>query len=76
MTTEYNVFKTDAGWATKRQGAQRAASISPTQAQAYEAAKGFVSNAGGGEVSVHGVNGKIRDKNTIKPAVDPKKTEG
>lgn len=76
MTTDYNVFKKDAGWAVKRQGAQRASSISSTQAQAYEAAKNLASNAGGGDVSIHGLNGKIRDKNTIKPAVDPRKTKG
>jgi predicted nucleotidyltransferase len=76
MTTNYNVFQTPEGWAAKREGAARAASVSSTQAQAYEAAKAHASNAGGGDVSVHGRNGQIREKNTIKPASDPRSSKG
>ena len=76
MTTNYNVFQTSGGWAAKRVGAQRAASVSTTQSQAYAAAKVFASNAGGGDVSVHGRDGQIREKNTIRPASDPRSSKG
>jgi hypothetical protein len=76
MTTNYNVFQTTNGWAAKRVDAQRPASVSATQAQAYLAAKTFTSNAGGGDVSVHGRNGQIREKNTIRPASDPRSSKG
>ncbi|WP_218279245.1 DUF2188 domain-containing protein [Knoellia remsis] len=48
----------------------------PTQADAYADAKRFASNAGGGEVTLHGRDGNIRDKNTIAPAKDPRSTKG
>ena len=42
-----------------------------TQREAEKAAKEFSANSGGGEVKIHGLNGKIRDSDTVKPAVDP-----
>lgn len=73
---DYNVYKDGDDWVTKREDATRASSRSDTQADAYDAAKGFAGNAGGGDVTVSGVDGQFRYKNTIKPAVDPRGTKG
>jgi hypothetical protein len=42
-----------------------------TQADAEKAAKEFSSNNGGGEVRIHGLDGKIRDSDTVSPGNDP-----
>ncbi|WP_084620695.1 DUF2188 domain-containing protein [Agromyces italicus] len=73
---DYNVFKDESGWAAKREDASRASSRHGTQAEAYAAARDLAANNGGGDVSIHGVNGQIREKNTIAPAKDPRETRG
>lgn len=73
---DYSVFKDGDDWVAKRDGASRASSRSSTQAQAYDDARRFAGNAGGGDVSIHGVDGRIRDKNTIAPAKDPRDSKG
>ena len=66
MTKDYNVFRTGGKWAAKLQGAERASSLHRTQREAYEAARNYADNAGGGEISTHRAdNGQIRQKNTI-----------
>lgn len=60
-----HVVKDGDHWAVRARGAQRASVRADTQAQAQQAANRIVENAGGGEVIVHGVDGKIREKNTI-----------
>ena len=69
----YHVTKDkDSGdWKAKREGAGRAAGHYDTQKVAEKAAKELSANSGGGEVKIHGLNGKIRDSDTIPPAVDP-----
>lgn len=74
--TNYSVFKDGDDWVAKRDDATKASSRNSTQAQAYDDARRFAGNRGGGEVSVHGVDGRIRDKNTIAPAKDPRSTNG
>ena len=64
----YSVFKDGDDWVAKRDDASRASSRSD--------ARRFAGNSGGGDVSVHGVDGMIRDKNTIAPAKDPRTTKG
>jgi hypothetical protein len=34
-------------------------------------AKELAANSGGGEVRIHGLDGKIRDSDTVKPGNDP-----
>ena len=53
------------GWDAKREGADRASSHHNRQADAYDAARGYAINSGGGEVRIHGVDGRIRNSNTI-----------
>ena len=58
-------------WKAKREKAERAAAFYDTQADAEKAAKEFSANSGGGEVMTHGLNGKIRSKDTVEPGNDP-----
>lgn len=70
--SHYHVNKNDSGgWKAQRAGASRAAGHFPTQAEAEKAAKQFSHKSGGGEVRIHGRDGKIRDSDTISPAKDP-----
>lgn len=73
---DYSVVPRDDGWAAVGHGNSRASSLHNTQADAYAAARGYSANRGGGEVSIHGRDGQIRDKNTIAPAHDPRDIKG
>lgn len=59
------------GWNVKKPGAGRASSRHGTQAEAEAQAKRIVGRAGGGEVIIHGTDGRIRDSDTVPPAKDP-----
>jgi hypothetical protein len=63
--------RSDGKWANKRNDAGRASSIHNTQRAAKAAAQKMLRNQGGGELSVKGRNGQIRQKNTIPPGSDP-----
>ena len=62
----------EGGWDVKAPGATRASSHHDTQAQAESRAKEIVGNQGGGEVRIHGRDGRIRDSDTVKPGNDPR----
>lgn len=61
----------DGTWANKRDGASRSGSNHKTQKQAADAAWQMLANAGGGELKIKGVDGKIRSKDTVPPGNDP-----
>ena len=61
----------EGGWKVEAAGAQRASSRHETQADAIDRAREIVHNAGGGEVRIHGRDGRIRDSDTIAPGDDP-----
>ena len=61
----------DGTWANKRHDADRASSVHRTQRDAIDAARDMLGNQGGGELNVHGRDGKIRSKDTIPPGNDP-----
>jgi hypothetical protein len=65
------VYRSGAGWANERQGAERAEGIYPTQQDAIKAARENLRRAGGGELTIQGRDGRFRDKNTIAPGNDP-----
>jgi hypothetical protein len=66
------VFRTtDGDWANKRNSADKASSLHPTQHEAENAAREMLRNQGGGELTTMGRNGKIRSKDTIAPGNDP-----
>ena len=72
MARNYHVVRNpDGGWAARPEGAKRASSVHRTQADAERAAKEYASHAGGGEVRIHGRDGRIRDSDTVPPARDP-----
>lgn len=71
--SNYHVSKDkEAGeWRIQKEGAERASGFAPTQQEAEAKAKELAHNTGGGEVRIHGLNGKIRDSDTVSPARDP-----
>lgn len=71
MATRRHVVKNGDQWSVKAPGAKRASSNHSTQAAAIDAARGIVRNAGGGEVTIHRPDGRIRDSDTVPPGNDP-----
>ena len=68
----YSVIKNpNGGWDSKRDRTSRASSHSETQREAEVDAKRLAGNSGGGEVRIHGLDGKIRDSDTVPPGHDP-----
>lgn len=58
-------------WRIKKEGGDRLSGFGDTQKDAERVAKEFAKNSGGGEVRIHGLDGKIRDSDTVPPAHDP-----
>lgn len=69
--TNYHVLKKGNQWGVKKEGAGKVSGMFPTQKEAEKAAKQFSANSAGGEVRIHGVDGKIRDSDTVPPGNDP-----
>ena len=66
------VFKNDDGrWSNKRNDAERASTVHDTQQEAIDQARMQLTNQGGGELTIKGLDGKIRSKDTIPPGNDP-----
>jgi hypothetical protein len=61
----------DGGWDVVAPSASRASAHKDTQAEAIDRAREIVHNAGGGELRIHGRDGRIRDSDTIAPGNDP-----
>jgi len=57
----YLVTHRDNGWAVKKEGAQRASGVFPTQREAERRAKELVARLGGGEVRIQARAGKFTD---------------
>lgn len=79
MANNHNrtVYQRDDGsWVNKRNDADRASSVHETQKEAEQAAREMLKNQGGGELSIMGLDGKIRSKHTISPAKDPYPPKG
>jgi hypothetical protein len=66
----------DGSWENKRNDASRASSIHSTQKSAADAGREMLKNQGGGELTIKGVNGRIRDKDTVTPGKDPYPPKG
>lgn len=71
MTARHVVPNPDGGWDVKAPASERASSHHDTQSEAEARAKEIVGNAGGGEVRIHGRDGRIRDSDTVAPGGDP-----
>jgi uncharacterized protein DUF2188 len=63
--------RSNGDWVNKRNDSDKASSVHTTQKDAENTAKQMTKNQGGGEVTVKGENGRIRSKDTVKPAPDP-----
>jgi len=59
------------GWDVKKPGGERRSAHAGTQAEAINRARQIVGSAGGGEVRIHGRDGRIRDSDTVPPGNDP-----
>lgn len=59
------------GWDVKKPGSAKAGAHEQTQSAAVQRAREIVKNGGGGEVRIHGRDGRIRDSDTIAPGKDP-----
>jgi hypothetical protein len=58
-------------WKVQKEGGEKASKYTDTQKEAEKIAKQYSGNNGGGEVRIHGLDGKIRDSDTVKPGNDP-----
>jgi hypothetical protein len=65
------VQRDDGTWAVTKPGAKRPSAVKPTQSAATERGSEILHNDGGGELRIHGKDGKIRDQRTIAPGNDP-----
>ncbi|MDO4612290.1 MAG: DUF2188 domain-containing protein [Candidatus Saccharibacteria bacterium] len=59
------------GYSVKREGAERISAHVRTKAEAVKLAKQFCGNKGGGEVRIHGKDGKITDSDTVPKGNNP-----
>jgi len=70
--SDYHVVKNPGdGWDAKQNNTQRVSFHGNTQIEAETAAKRYAANSGGGEVRIHGLDGRIRDSDTVPPGKDP-----
>lgn len=63
--------KDSSKWNIQKEGGKHSSGSANTQKDAEKIAKGFAANSGGGEVRIHGLDGKIRDSDTVAPGNDP-----
>lgn len=61
----------DGNWVNQRNDRDNASGVHGTQQDALNQAREMLQNQGGGELTIKGRDGKIRDKNTIAPGNDP-----
>ena len=59
-------------WNIQKEGGANSSASASTQNDAEKIAKQLASNSGGGEVRIHGLDGKIRDSDTVAPGNDPR----
>ena len=65
------IYRVENGWANKRSDANRPSSIHNTQKEAYFAAKKMLLKHGGGEILIRSGDGRIHQKSTIYPGLNP-----
>ena len=64
------ISKTANGWKSTISGNERASFTDKTQQGVYQKQRDSFRDGTGGEISIQGLNGKIREKNTISPMKD------
>lgn len=66
----------DGRWANQRNDQGNPDNIHDTQQAAIDQARSDLGREGGGELSIHGLDGQIRKKDTVPPGNDPRNTPG
>jgi hypothetical protein len=66
----------DGDYEVIKPGADRASKVESTQKLAVDGARQILRNDGGGELQIRGLDGKIRQQDTIKPGNDPRSSKG
>lgn len=69
--SQHVVANPKGGWDVKKPGSARSSGHADSQQAAIARARQIVRNSGGGEVRIHGRDGRIRDSDTIAPGNDP-----
>jgi Uncharacterized protein conserved in bacteria (DUF2188) len=71
--SNYHITKDkDSGkWNIQKEGGKKSSGSADTQKEAEKTAKEYAAKSGGGEVRIHGLDGKIRDSDTVAPGNDP-----
>jgi hypothetical protein len=59
------------GWDVVKPNGDRASGHFDTQQAAMDRGREIVGNSGGGELVIHGTDGRIRDSDTVSPGNDP-----
>lgn len=68
--------RTDGKTEVRKPGAERASAIVESQAEGIQRARQILANDGGGELQVRGLDGQIRQQDTVAPANDPRSSKG
>ncbi len=66
----------DGNYEVRKPGADRAGAVADTQGAAAARGREILGNDGGGELQIRGLNGQIRQQDTIKPGNDPRSSKG
>lgn len=61
----------DGGWDVNKPGASRSSGHFDTQKEAIDRAREILRRDGGGELTIHDRDNKIRDSDTVAPGNDP-----
>lgn len=69
-TVRHVVPNPTGGWDVKKPGSPRANAHTQTRDDAITRARAIVRKSGGGEVRIHGDDGRIRDSDTVAPGRD------
>ena len=74
--SNYHITKDPSGgWNVKKEHSDRISGNFETQRVAEKDKKQYYGNSDGGEVKIHGLDGKIRDSDTVPPGNDPNPPE-
>ena len=73
MSKNVHITKRDRGWAVITAGSEKAAKVVDTQKKAIEIGK-LIAQNNKSELIIHGIDGKIREKNSY--GNDPKNIKG
>lgn len=67
-----HVVPTDDGrWAVRGENADRASGVFDTKRQGQDHGREILGGSGGGELVIHGLDGRIQDSDTVPPGHDP-----